>query len=116
MYSDPNSDSLQSTTKFLVGLDPAFQHYLDMEEMEEAEELTLHHVMHLFAEYFGRNSIHFSTKQLHDLGEWINSAVSVPGELENAVSTCFLEHTHQIKVNKLIAPYLSKLAKEKSRA
>jgi hypothetical protein len=105
--------SLKDTTKFLVALDSAFETEL---EVEESEELTLHRVMSLFAQYFGANGSRFSEKQLRRLGEWLSSAVSVPGELENAVSTCFLEHTRQLKASRLLAPYLSKLAKEKSHA
>ena len=104
---------LEETAKFLVGLESAFETEL---EVEEPEELTLHRVMSLFAQYFSANGSRFSEKQLRRLGEWLSSAVSVPGELENAVSTCFLEHTRQLKVNRLLAPYLSKLAKDKSHA
>jgi hypothetical protein len=69
--------------------------------------------MRIFAEYFGANSKCFSKKQLCRLGEWLSEAVSVSGPLENAVSTCFLEHVHQLKVDRRLAPYLSKSAKEK---
>ncbi len=113
MCSHLNQGSPEDITRFLVALDPAFETEL---EVEEPEELTPHHVMSLFAQYFGKNGSRFSEKQLRRLGEWLSSAVSVPGELENAVSTCFLEHTRQFKVNRLLAPYLSKLAKEKSHA
>lgn len=113
MCSHPARGSLEDTTKFLVALDSAFETEL---EVEDPAELTLHGVMILFAQYFGANHRRFSEKQLRRLSEWLNSAVSVPGELENAVSTCFLEHTRQLKVNRLLAPYLSKLAKEKSHA
>jgi hypothetical protein len=113
MCSHRVQGSLKDTTKFLVALDSAFETEL---EVEEPEELTLHRVMSLFAQYFGVNGSRFSEKQLRRLGEWLSSAVSVPGELENAVSTCFLEHARQLKVNRLLTPYLSKLAKEKSHA
>ena len=113
MCSHLAQEVLKDTTKFLVALDSAFETEL---EVEEPEELTLHRLMGLFAQYFGANGKRFSVKQLRRLGEWLSSAVSVPSELENAVSTCFLEHTRQLKVNRLLAPYLSKLAKEKSHA
>lgn len=105
--------SLEDATKFLVGLDSAFETEL---EVEDPEELNLHRVMMLFAQYFGANGNRFSEKQLRRLGEWLSSAVSTPGELENAVSTCFLEHIRQLRVNRLLAPYLSKSAKDKSHA
>jgi hypothetical protein len=113
MCSHLAQGSLKDTTEFLVALDAGFETEL---EVEEPEDLTLHRVMSLFAQYFGANSSRFSEKQLRRLGEWLNSSVSVSGELESAVSTCFLEHARQLKVDRLLAPYLSKVAKEKSHA
>jgi hypothetical protein len=107
------AESLEDVTKFLVALDSAFAIEL---ELEEPGELTLHGVMSLFAQHFGSNGGGYSERQLRSLGGWLSSAVTVPGSLENAVSTCFLEHTRQLKVNRLLAPYLSRLAKEKSHA
>ena len=101
--------------KFLVALDPAFENELKRRE-EAPDELTLHTVMRFFTQYFGENGRRFSEKQLRRLGEWLNSVVPVPGELENAVSTCFLEHARQLKVDRLIAPYMSESAKEKFHA
>src|ERR1044072_549721 len=49
-------------------------------------------------------------------GDWISKAVAVDGHIENAVSTCFLEHTRQVKINRVLAPYLSPVAKAKSHA
>ena len=113
MCSHLAQESLRDTTECLVALDSGFETEL---EVEEPEDLTIHRVMSLFAQYFGANGSRFSEKQLRRLGEWLSSSVSVPCELENAVSTCFLEHTRQLKVNRLLAPYLSKVAKEKSHA
>ena len=45
----------------------------------------------------------------------VNRAVEQGGDLENAISTCFLEHASQIGVRKLIAPYLSKETKRELR-
>ena len=113
MCSNHVAGLLEDVTKFLVALDSAFTTEL---ELEEPEELTVHSVMSLFAQYFGSNGGRYSERQLRSLGEWLSSAVTVPGPLENAVSTCFLEHMRQLKVNRLLAPYLSRLAKEKSHA
>jgi hypothetical protein len=35
-------------------------------------------------------------------------------EIENAVATCFLEHMHQVRIDRVLAPYLSRARKEKS--
>jgi len=41
----------------------------------------------------------------------VNQCVVDGGELENAVSTCLLEHASQIGIAKIIRPYLSPAAK-----
>jgi uncharacterized protein (DUF1330 family) len=76
----------------------------------------LHRIMAEFIQFFGANYHSFSEKQLRRFGEWVNDAVVIDGPLENAISTCFLEHTHQVKINRVLAPYLSRVAKYKSRA
>jgi hypothetical protein len=58
----------------------------------------------------------FTERQLRRFGDWISKAVAVDGDIENAVSTCFIEHTRQVKINRVLAPYLSPVAKAKSRA
>jgi hypothetical protein len=32
-------------------------------------------------------------------------AVLIDGPLENAIPKCFLEHTRQVKINRVLAPY-----------
>ena len=113
MCSDRTGRSVQETVDFLVRLDPAFETEL---EVEEPEELNHHLVMRRFASYFAANHNAFSARKLRSLGEWLNAAVAAGGNLENAVSTCFLEHSRQLKVNRVLAPYLSQQAKRASRA
>ena len=36
-------------------------------------------------------------------------------EIENAVATCFLEHMRQARINRVLAPYLSRMAQDKAR-
>jgi hypothetical protein len=93
---------------FLVELDPAFEAEL---EVEAPEEFSHHLVMMRFAQYFGANHASYSAKQLRRLGDWLSACVAAGGTLENAVSTCFLEHSRQLKVNRVLAPYLSREAK-----
>ena len=107
------SESPKDMIDFLVSLDPPFEAEL---EVEDAEELTHHQVMMIFARYFASNWRTFSTKQLRRLGEWLNASVAAGGVIENAVSTCLLEHSRQLKVNRVLAPYLSSLAKARSHA
>jgi hypothetical protein len=79
-------------------------------------ERTHHRVMADFLSYFAMNHTQFTKTQLEQFGCWVNEAVSADGDLENAVSTCFLEHIRQVKINCMLAPYLSEQAKAKSHA
>ncbi len=74
----------------------------------------LHCVMHHFTCYFGADLQEFSESQLASLGRLLDEAVMVDDQLENAVSTCLLEHLRQISAYTAISPYLSKRAKEKT--
>ena len=81
----------------------------------EAED-GLHAIMLNFAEYFGAHATQVTEKQLRFLGDVLNEAVSVDDNLENAVSTCFLEHLHQLRKLALMRPFLSSQARERLRA
>lgn len=87
-------------------------------ELKEAQtaEHGLHYVMRRFAEFFSTSGEEISDRQLRALGYLLNASVTVDDVLENAVSTCLLEHLRQMNRYKLIAPYLSKTAKRKAHA
>ncbi|HEX3104515.1 MAG TPA: hypothetical protein VHQ22_08705 [Terriglobales bacterium] len=76
----------------------------------------LHTVMRNFTEYFGAEGSTASERQLRALGGLIDEAVAVDDQLENAVSTCMLEHLRQIKAYKILSPYLSRKAKQRTHA
>ena len=88
----------------------------DLEESERDGTPTLHSVMIPFMQFFGGVQRTLSAKQLKELSTLLNDAVELDDDLENAVSTCFLEHLRQIGGYKALAPFLSKRAKEKTRA
>ena len=48
-------------------------------------------------------------------GNWINNAATKDDAIENAVATCFLEPMRQVRINRILAPYLSRMAKDKAR-
>lgn len=110
----------QDTLRELCALFPEFETWWNEEEIEDGlvdgvhRELTHHHLMMEFLDFFGKRHGSFTEKQLRSLGEWVNRAVSVGDDLENAVSTCFLEHSHQARIDRVLAPYLSRQAKGKS--
>jgi len=113
MCSDVSKGSPKDTMAFLVALDPAFEAELDADDLDG---LSHHRVMMAFASHFGARHGSYSPKQLAQLGNWLNAGVAAGGELENAISTCFLEHARQLKVNRVLAPYLSPLAKRSTHA
>jgi hypothetical protein len=102
----------------LVDIFPGFQQYWEDDENPhlEAGEFNHHGLMLEFVSYFAKGLAGFSEKQLQRLAIVINDSVSKPGPVENAVSTCFLEHLHQIHAEKALRPFLSSEAKAKSRA
>ncbi len=88
----------------------------DCEEEEIQPDTTLHFVMRDFVPYFSGNRNSFSEPQLRKLAHFINDAVALDDDLENAVATCFLEHLHQVRSYKALAPFLSRQAKDKTHA
>lgn len=103
--------------RHLCAVFPTFQKWWKDGEQEPLDtELGFHRIMAEFIQFFGANHHSFSEKQLRRFGEWVNASVLIDGPLENAISTCFLEHTRQVKINRILAPYLSRVAKDKSHA
>jgi hypothetical protein len=49
-------------------------------------------------------------KQWQLLADHLSEAVASGGDRENAADTCFLEHLHQLRLNKILRPLLSKAA------
>jgi hypothetical protein len=80
----------------------------EVEELVYEPPLTFHRVMIEFASFFSRGVMLFSSKQLQRIAELIVVSTKHTGPLENAIDTCFLEHTRQLKVNRQLAPWLAK--------
>jgi hypothetical protein len=77
---------------------------------------TFHSVLMAFTPFFGGRLASFSERQLRAFGELVSAAVTAGGSLENAFSTCLLEHLHQIRASQVLRPYLSELARERTHA
>lgn len=94
----------------LVQLFPAFDAATDGLEPMEPEEIpyTFHTVMFDFAPFFAKHQTGFSPRQLERFAQFLVRASASEGSLENAISTCFLEHTRQLKVNRALQPWLAK--------
>ena len=80
------------------------------------EKPTYHSVLLGFTPFFSAELTSFSQKQLRSFGDLISAAVTKAGPLENAFETCLLEHFHQIRASRVLHPYLSKIAREKTHA
>jgi hypothetical protein len=77
---------------------------------------TYHSVLMAFTPFFGGRSATFSERQLRAFADLVNAAVAAGGSLENAFGTCLLEHLHQIQASRILRPYLSELARERTHA
>ena len=111
----------QETLRQLCGIFPSFSAWWDKEEDAPPPEdrlvdgvyyeWTHHAVLRQFLLYFSVNHQSFTQQQLQQFGAWVDDAIAAKDDLENALSTCFLEHARQVKINRVLAPYLSANAK-----
>ena len=72
---------------------------------------SIHSVYMVLLPYVSTKKASFSERQLKQLASLINDAVTAGGDSENAISTCFLEHVHQVNFDSILKPLLSKEAK-----
>ena len=75
------------------------------------KEPTFHSVIMAFVPFFGREANGLPEKQIRAFAGLINAAVEEGGVLDNAFTTCLLEHLRQIRANRVLRPHLSKLAR-----
>jgi hypothetical protein len=93
----------------LQGICPDFT--VDLAAFADAE-LGFHNIMMSFA---WCSIAGLTEGQLQALGMVLNQAVAEDDALENAVSTCFLEHLRQINGYQALEAYLDERAKAKTR-
>jgi hypothetical protein len=109
--------SPEQVLHYLCAVFPTFKDWWEDGETEILDaELGFHLIMAEFIQFFGVNHQSFSEKQLRRFCEWVNDAVLIDGPLKNAISTCFLEYTRRGKINRVLAPYLSRVVKDRSHA
>ena len=77
---------------------------------------TFHSVLVEFSTFFGSPACSMSEHQLRSFGELVSAAMETGGRMENAFASCLLEHAEEIGVWKVLRPFLSKTAIEKSKA
>ncbi|MCL2075269.1 MAG: hypothetical protein FWH15_02285 [Betaproteobacteria bacterium] len=102
--------SPEELNALLVAIFPTFSGSLEELESSDAYRngVSFHALMIEFTCFFSKGASSFSGRQLEQLSESLVLASRQPSPLENAINTCFLEHIRQIKVNKLLAPWLAK--------
>jgi len=99
----------------LAKIFPGFAAYW-AEDNEDGESWpsSLHSVYMSFVPFL--STVQPTPKQWQLLADHFSEAVASGGDWENAADTCVLEHLHQIKLNGILRPLLSKEARAYVRA
>lgn len=105
-------EMLQQLQKLL----PGFDHSWEDEDQWPGLRRSFHAVSGDLTDYFKAHCLSLTQRQLAAFADWINCMVEVGGHWENAVSTCFLEHSGQLGFYKVLAPHLTAMAKASARA
>lgn len=105
-----NIESPNSLATKLNELFPAF-----MAELEGEEISSYHQVILRLTPVISGYLQALPPPRTKEFCELVNAMVSAGGDQENAISTCLLEHASQVKVAKIIRPYLSIAAKQELR-
>lgn len=106
----------QSPEKLLEELFSIFPEYRAEHRPVHDDAPTYHSVLMAFAPFFGERIASFSERQLRSFGELVSAAVEAGGLWENSFSTCLLEHLRQIRAWRVLRPYLTELARERTHA
>lgn len=115
MREGPATGDPEETLAFLVALVPSFGAEWEAGEPASGNP-NLHAIVGALAAFLGANHATLSTGQLRILGRWVNASVDAGGTRESAVSTCLLEHLHQLKLDRLLGPHLSREARKRTHA
>ena len=99
----------------LIRIFPEFASYWE-EDNEDLEfrSFSLHSVYMSFLPFLG--NIQPTKIQWRLLANHLSKEVASGGNRENAADTCVLEHLHQVRLNKILRPLLSKEAQAYVRA
>ena len=104
---------------FLSELFPGFRESWDEDEnpyINPDGRFSIHSVFIEFTDFFGRYVQNPEKPRLVALANFINQGMAADPSFENAVSTCFLEHLHQIRAKKILKPFLGPQAKSQLRS
>jgi len=115
MPTEPRSPS--ELRDLLCRLFPAYRRHWEAGDnpfISDGGTFSYDGLMIAFCDYFSKNALSFSDKQLRDLAGLIDAAIVHDGSLDDAVSYCFLGHLHKIEGSKALTPFLSSTARERS--
>ena len=104
--------NLEEVEKTLVKVFPSYASQLEKDKQDDEWGYSLHSLFRDFLHFFSKNEGSFTEKQLKNFAEFVNESVVEKDDLENAISTCFLEHLSQVNAAKAVKPLLSSQAKE----
>ncbi len=107
---------INTPEELLQSLKDIFPKYVFERNEYDTINLSYHSLLNDFIYFYGKNSTTFTERQLRNFAEVINSAVDAGGTLENAFSTCFLEHLEQIKCRKPLLSFLSAASRTRLHA
>ena len=100
----------------LIAIFPAFEsEWVEGQSQIDNGYYTFHAVFQAFAPNSARFLNEATPSRLHAFCKLVNSMVQSGCDLENAVSTWFLEHASQIGVRNIIKPCLSENARQELR-
>ncbi len=116
----PKKESITAPTDLvnrLLALFPAFSEEWDGGEGYgyEGDSFSYHSVILTFAPLSASYLNDAQPKVVKAFAELLNYAVKNGGALENAVSTCLLEHASQLGIRGTLSPYLVPKAREELR-
>ena len=115
MATQANPTTPEALLSRLTAIFPAFLG-AEAEEREWWDTLSFHSVMQEFLPFFAKCAASTSPRQLSELALLLDSGMSEPGKLENAIDTCFLEHLRQVKAEKFLRRYLAQAARQRRNA
>lgn len=96
----------------LIDLYPPFSEEVEDDYDELYNPLTYHYIWMEFSPIAYDFLSKASVNEIKKFSSIIEMSLNTGTEQENAVLTCFLEHSKQLNVKTFIKPYLSKAAKE----
>jgi hypothetical protein len=101
-----------SPSELVAALSGIFPTFAVQRDPDDEDDLTFHGVfLFAFNPFFGKHIGEFTSQQLRAFSQLLARCLAVPGSLANAVDTCFLEHTRQIKVNRQLNGFLKEALK-----